>query len=307
MSEATMSPKLIIQMLMKEAVPERVDEIDALWGFYKPRVDVVENRIGITLNASRERIEFDSKTVEIFWLIGFSGWQAIECYAPHVCLSPISEKTLIELFRDDEELPDIERLYRERLATVRNYIKQRNSDALPWPNDLPLPVANRDALDNDQHKVAYDLVTLATAFTFFHEFRHVMLDFDELRPDERKEEELQCDVWAREFMTVKLASYAKDNSHNYYEVLRKRSMGLAIAALILHEITPKHGLNPHYFSIKTRLTTLLRETNLPDNDHFWIFVASLMVGVFRSDHRELTFTPMPARQLAVCLLDKFPE
>lgn len=40
---------------------------------------------------------------------------------------------------------------------------------------------------------------MATAFAFFHEFRHVMLDFDRTRPHDRREEELQCDVWVREF------------------------------------------------------------------------------------------------------------
>lgn len=61
-------------------------------------------------------------------------------------------------------------------------------------------------------------------------------------------------------------------------------MGLALAALILHEITPKHGFNPHYFPIKTRLTALLRDTKVPDNDYFWLFAASLLVGIYRQEH-----------------------
>lgn len=306
-SEATVSSELIIQLLMKGATPERASDIDILWSRYHPQVVVVENRPGITLEATRERIEFDPKLVDVFWLIGFSGWRAIECYVPHVILSVACGRTLHELFEGDRELPEVERAYKERLATAHNLIEQRDADAAPWPDDIPRPVSDRDALDGDQHKTTFDLILIALAFAFFHEFRHVMLDFDRARPSERREEELQCDVWAREFMTAKLEGYARGHSHDYHEVLRKRSMGLALAALILHEITPKHGFNPHYFSIKTRLSTLVAETKLPDDDHFWRFVATLLIGIFRREHHAFSPPSMSARLLAEHLLDMLPE
>lgn len=300
-------PEAIIQMLMKAAAPERATEIDALWARYQPQVIVVEDRSGILLDATRERIEFDPKTMGVFWLIGFSGWRAIECYSPHVILSAACGRTLHDLFGEDVELPEVERSYKERLSAARSFIEQPHADATPWPDDLPRPVTDRNDLDDDQHKASFDLVVLAVAFAFFHEFRHVMLDFDDARPSDRREEELHCDVWAREFMTAKLAGYACDHGLDYREVLSKRSMGLALAALILHEITPKHGFNPHYFSIKTRLATLLRDTKLPDGDNFWIFAASLLVGIFRREHHGFAPPPMPARLLAEHLLDLLPE
>lgn len=69
---------------MKAAAPESAAEIDGLWERYHPKVAVVEDQSGITLDATRERIAFDPKTMDVFWLIGFSGWRAIECYSPHV-------------------------------------------------------------------------------------------------------------------------------------------------------------------------------------------------------------------------------
>lgn len=152
-----------------------------------------------------------------------------------------------------------------------------------------------------------DLTLLATAFAFFHEFRHVMLDFEGRRPLDRKEEELQCDIWAREFLTAKLAAYARDNNHEYHEVLRKRSMGLALAALILHEITLKNVPNPHYFSIRVRLTAVLSDTSLPDDDHFWVLVASLLIGIVRQQHVLFDPGPMAARALAEHLLGLLPD
>lgn len=99
-----MSPEEIIRILMKSAAPERAEEVDALWASYHPGVFVVENKSGITLDATKDRIEFDPKTMEVFWLIGFSGWRAIECYAPHVLLSETCGKALHKLFDDDGEL-----------------------------------------------------------------------------------------------------------------------------------------------------------------------------------------------------------
>lgn len=300
-------PEDIIKALMKGATPERDDEIDTLWGNYHPKVVVVDDGPGFILNATKDRIKFSPKTLDVFWLIGFSGWHAIECYSPHVVASARYQKTLLELFDDDSELPEVERAYRERLAAASRFIEERDVNAAPWPDDVPRPPADREVLTTPQEKAAFDLTALATAFTFFHEFKHVMLDFDGERPKDRKEEELQADVWAREFMTVKLSEYAKVHDHNYHEVLRKRSMGLALAALILHEVTPQHGGNCDYFSIKTRLTTLLHNTPLPDNDHFWRFAASLLVGVFRQQHLTFASPPMAARTLAEHLLKQLPD
>lgn len=291
---------------MVGVVPERQAEIDKHWKIYHPDIEVIEDRRGITLNATRNRIQFDPKTMDVFWLVGFSGWRAIQCYSPHVILSACGA-ALQSLLDDDDKLPELEREYKERLAVAKRLIADGDAAAEPWPPDIPRPSPDRNALDDSQYKAAFDLSVIAVAFTFLHEFRHVMLDVDGQRPVDRKEEELQADVWARDFMTAKLESYAKANGHDYHQVLRKRSMGLAIAALILHEITPQHGGNCDYFSIKTRLSTLLDNTPLPEDDHFWVFAASLLLGIFRQRHLALPAEPMSSRSLAETLLELLPE
>ena len=67
----------VVMSLMVGAAPERQADIERLWQKYKPRVDIHDNACGITLNATGERIAFDLKTIDVFWLIGFSGWRAI--------------------------------------------------------------------------------------------------------------------------------------------------------------------------------------------------------------------------------------
>lgn len=295
--------------LMKGAVPERTHDIARFWSTYHPAVILVEDRSGIKLDATKDRIAFDAKTMDVFWLIGFAGWRAIECYMPHVMLSALTTQPLSRLLADDDVLDDVERAYRERLAAAKRLIAERDVAMAPWPSDLPRPSSDRDALAHPQYAATFDLTCLAAAFAFFHEFRHVMLDFDGERPSDRREEELACDVWAREFMTAKAAEYAQANGHQYVEVLRKRAMGLALAALVLHEITPldHHGGNCDYFSIKTRLVSLLQATPLPDDDPFWLFAASLLLGIYRQKHIRIDPAPMSARSLAEYLLDQLPD
>lgn len=303
MNSESISPKEMVIGLMIAAVPERADEIRALWGRYNPEVIIVDDRKGITLNATRERICFDAKTPKVFWVIGFNAWKAIECYAPAVIVSAASGRTVAEVLKGDDGLDDVERLYKERRATAQAMIETDRPDTVPWP-DLPHPVASRGELVNDQDKLAFDLTCSAVAFALFHEFRHVMLDRDGERHADRREEELACDVWARDFMTAKLAEYAADNARRFDEVLQRRAMGMAVAALFLHEVTPlwDHGGNQYYFSIATRLQTLLEGTALPPESHFWVHTASLLVGVFRQKHVSLDAPPLNPRALTSHLI-----
>lgn len=300
------SPKEVLISHMTGTVPERNDEIVSLWGQYNPDVIIVENARRVTLNADKHRIAFDPKTMEVFWLIGFGGWRAIECYAPHVVCSAASGQTIADLMLADDGLADVERAYKERRAAAQTLIDAADPASAPWPPDLPRPNASRDAFDHLQHKAAFDLTCLAVAFALFHEFRHVMLDRDNQRPEDRREEELACDVWAREFMTAKLAAYAKANGHDYHEVLQKRSMGFALAALILHEITPvwDHGGNNQYFSVAARIEAILDNTPLPEDNHFWNFAASLLIGILRQKNVPIDAPVMSAQALARYLLAK---
>jgi hypothetical protein len=287
------------------AVPERADEIRALWRKYKPAV-IVKDAGRLTLDATKDRIEVDVKMIDVFWLLGFSGWHAIECYTPHVVASALSGRTVADLMGGDDGLATVERDYKERLSAARAIIEGKGSVTALWPPDLPRPSDNRDASDDVQYKAAFDLTASAVAFTLFHEFYHVILDRDCMRPQDRREEELACDVWAREFMTVKLEAYARDKRLDYHQVLRRRSMAFALAALILHEITPvwERGGNCDYFSVVTRMETILDNTPLPDTDHFRNLATALLIGICRQQHIAIDAPAMSARALTVHLLQR---
>jgi hypothetical protein len=96
-------------------------------------------------------IAFDAKTMDVFWLIGFAGWKAIECYSPLVVYSAAAGQTISDLIKADTGLDDVERAYKERRATPQAFIEAGNVESPPWPPDLPRPSADRHALDDDQY------------------------------------------------------------------------------------------------------------------------------------------------------------
>ena len=305
MSIDSVSPKEAVQLLLQGGVPERVDDLTELWRRYPVAVHAQADAKYITMAASRHGIIFDFKTIDVFWVLGFSGWRAIECYAPAVYVSARCGSDIDMLLRDDSGLPVIEWEYKQRLAAAQALIESDVSQQTFWPTDVPQPCL-REALTNDQDRTAFDLTGYATAFIFLHEFRHVMLDFDDERHADRREEELACDVWARDFMTAKLAAYAVSHSHNYNEVLQKRSMGFALAGLILHEVTPLISLggNESYFSLKDRLQALLTGCPLPPESHYWTFAASLLVGVYRRRGEPILSQGRTPRELAEYLIQR---
>ena len=299
MTDDAVEPRDAVVALMKGTATERKDEISSLWEKYNPDVVLVADAKRVTLNADKDRIQFDTKTMDVFWLIGFAGWKAIECYSPLVIWSAKSRQAISDLINADQGLDEVERLYKDRKTAAQTLIDAADSALAPWPPDLPQPSADRSVLSDVQYQAAFDLTCFAVAFTVFHEFHHVMLDRDKSRPSDPREEEMAYNVWARQFMTAKLAEYAEDNGHEYAEVLRKRSMGLALAALILHEITPiwDHGGNRFYFSIADRMQALIDNTPLPQNDYFWVFIASLLIGIFRQKRISIDAPAMSADEL----------
>lgn len=65
---------------------------------------------------------------------------------------------------------------------------------------------------------------------------------------------------------------------------------------------PLPGGNAEYFSVATRLQAALENTAFSDNDHFWVFVASLLFGIFWQKGLPVVAPAMSAKALASHLL-----
>src|SRR5476649_2752654 len=108
------SPEEDLMMNMIGAAPERETEIRSLWDKYRPSV-VVQNAGKFRLGVTGKTITIDAKAPELFWLIGFSGWKAIETYMPIVEASAEHNIPIATLLRADDGLAEVERAYKERI------------------------------------------------------------------------------------------------------------------------------------------------------------------------------------------------
>ena len=69
---------IAVKALLQGATPERKQEIEDLWDRYAPKVCGVEDAPGVNISAGKGRIQFDHKTLEAIWLLGFNGWRSID-------------------------------------------------------------------------------------------------------------------------------------------------------------------------------------------------------------------------------------
>ena len=300
------SDRTIVLHLLRGAVPERANEISGLWSQYGHAVEVAPSTKGVTMNADATRIKFDTKTIDVFWLLGFSAWRAIEVYSPALVLATVTGIPLDQALNLDAERGQYEFDYKQRVASVQSLFAAERTADISWPADVPEPTADRDILRDDQHKAAFDLVALALAFALLHEFRHVMYCADNSAPSTLPEEEIACDTWARAFMTNGLASYATTHGHSYAQVHQKRAMGIALAAVVIHAMTPTHAHwgNRQYPPIAERLTAMISGYSLPAGSSFWPFTACLLIALMRQENRPLDVAANSNQEMVEILLDR---
>lgn len=300
------SDQTIILNLLRGAVPERADKISHLWTQYGHAVEVAPSTEGVTMNADASRIQFDTKTIDLFWLHGFSVWHAIEVYAPALVLATVTGISLDHALKIDEERGPFEFDYKQRIASVRSLSAAERTADIEWPDDVPQPTADRDGLGDAQHIAAFDLVALALAFALLHEFQHVKYSVDSSAPPTLPEEEIACDTWARDFMTSGLAAYAKDKGHSYAQVHQKRAMGIALAAVTVHAITPTHVHwgNRQYPPIAERLRAMISGHNLSAGSPFWLFTGCLLIALMRQEGRPLDILANSNQEMVEALIER---
>jgi hypothetical protein len=300
------SDRTIVLHLLRGAVPERADEISALWSQYGHVVEVAPNTKGVTMNADTTRIQFDTKTIDVFWLLGFGAWRAIEVYSPALELAISTGMPLHQAINADSERGKYESDFRQYIAAAQSLVEAEKTGDISWPANIPFPTPDRESLGDVQHMAAFDLVAFALAFVLLHEFRHIMFCADKNAPSTLPEEEIACDAYAREFMTSCVAAYAKAQGHNYVQVQEKRAMGIALAAFIIHFVTPTHAHwgNRQYPPIAERLTAMISGYSLPEDSHFWRFTACLLITLMRQGNRPLDVIARSKKEMVKELLGR---
>ncbi len=324
-NEKPISPEFVANLL-KASAPERLDEITTLWKQYDPQFFVADDGPGVLLSTNSKRVVFDRKTMAVYWLLSFAGWKVLECYSPAALCSlpadtlpgflgihpdsipqaPTAGATIAQVLEADHGLAAVEARFNEIIYIARSILLADHMEEADWPNDIPSLEADRALLASDAEKATFDLAWMSTAFAFCHEIRHLMYAKDKNAPPSRPEEELSCDIWARDFLTQKIAIYSRDRSVDAESVLGKRSIAAAIGIFVLYESSERYGDagSENYPPIADRMKVTLGNTPLDKNNRFWATYACVLVAILRRRNVRLDVTAQDAKQLCELLIDK---
>ena len=278
-----------IVQLIAESAPERETELCDFLRANPVRFLEVEDRAGIVMHATWEHVKYARKDLQVVWLVGFSLWKAIHLFAPAVLGPTLLGRSSGSVIDMDENLPRFERDYRERLASIARVVEDRTLSHALWPPDIPEPGAPRDGLSNDQHKLVYDIVIMATAVLFLHELRHTEFDRDhhnDIPRPIRREEESLCDAHARDWFISKHDQYAVEHGHDPQKVCSKRAMALLIVCEFLRFAKDHTGIKGAdlYPPLADRIGVLSGSLPLPDTDHYWLFSSCVLFAEARRRH-----------------------
>ncbi len=105
-------------------------------------------------------------------------------------------------------------------------------------------------------------------------------------------------------MTSGIARYAAEHGYTHAQVLQKRAAGIALAAVTIHAMTPRHAHwgGGDYPPIGARLEAMIGGHNLPEESIFWPFTACLLISLLRQNGRRLDYQGGSYRSLAITLL-----
>lgn len=299
------SNQTIVLSLLRGAVPEKANELCRLWADHQHSVEIVPSGAGLTLNATSKRIKFDTKTLDFFWLLGFAAWGAIEVYAPALVIATSTGVSIDAALKADHGRGQFEFDFKQRIAAAHSLREAGSTAAIQWPTDIPLPTADRASLGDAQAMAAFDLVGLAFAFALLHELKHVMFRAAGDAPTAGYVEEMACDTWARETMTSNMAEYAGAHGHTFAQVAQKRAMGNALAAIIVHAMTPTHARwgNDEYPPIAERIRAMIDGHSLSEGSPFWTFTACLLIAIMRQESRTIDLVATSDKAVVEGLLD----
>lgn len=299
----------IVLNLLRGAVPERADELCKNWKAHKHIVEVASSSKGSTMDATSKRIKFDTKTIDFFWLFGFSSWLSLGVYSPALEFATSTDITLEEALNLDDAIGAHEFNFKQHVQLALSLLNVTNTADIEWPIDIPFPTDNRESLTDEQDKAVYDLVALGLSFTLLHEFKHVQGRAEEASSgiyQDKAEEEMACDTWARQFMTKGIGNYVETTEETFDSVAQKRAMGIALAAFTIHALTPdsaKWG-GGEYPPIVERIEAMIGGSTLPATSHFWCFTACLLISVMRREGRTLDYKGSSSKDFVVTLLSK---
>lgn len=273
---------------------------------------VIPDKKGVNLYTKDNKVCFDAKTLHTVWLTSFVYCESLfnEQMNPFflkLTNSLIDVKTgdkLIELSKDTNNEYAIQNILRnckfesETLQNTVDLIDEKNKEDLffkinnkvdellkksnlnefMWPESLIKPEEPYCNLTM-KNLAARELALIALAYVVLHEINHCIQKHTCVGvADLLRQEELDCDQFALDFITNDINVYVKSSHEDTNLVKQKRLLGVLVGFLFIAESTgPKES--EFYPDLRYRLNIIIEKADKilhNNNSYFWLVTATLL-------------------------------
>lgn len=272
-----------VEVLLIAAAPERSEELKSLWGKHEERVHLTDSP-ELDIGAWFGIIQVTKVTLDQVWLLSFAAWRAIQAYSGVIdhlddCHAPFDKEQVAAINGQAKADADFDDL----LVMVRTFRETQESSNRDWPTSVPQPTITNDFTDR-QDRAAYELACISGAFIFLHEVKHIAFKSDNNAPASAIEEEIACDLFARNFLMQSADKYAFDSGQDVAKVKAKRALGIMFAKMLMLEISPleKWSSAGGHPAVGDRVRALLADVPQDVADYFWLATSSLLIAMCRS-------------------------
>jgi hypothetical protein len=272
-----------IKSLWDGVVPERADELRALLDQHTAQFRALEDHSGFILQAGAYgAIQYTDRSLRLLWLFGYGGMISLHCYS-----------SFVVILRDNGHdlcLSDIDTISGQLEANQRfcwlmqaiEELKASLGEAdFAWPETIPDPLHGRPV--DTEEALVFDLTCVAATYMILHELKHVIFHSEGNAPEDPWEEEHACDAFAQEMILGKTEIYSQQSRFPEEKVREKRAMGIVLALMFFLFVTPQRficGSETHP-SIHERWLSLIRNIDLNEDGHFWLYFSSLAISMIR--------------------------
>jgi hypothetical protein len=151
-----------------------------------------------------------------FWIAGYAAWEGYRA----VSGAPSLESVNLDLFKD-------------LIAAFETVVSSDNPELEPLPPGVAEPGQYPDKENDPQGRAAAEFATIAVAWAFLHELRHIHHQREGTAADPegsdtkaRHDEEFSCDAFATKFLLERIDAYCANRGAPPDLVCQKRQLGI---------------------------------------------------------------------------------
>ena len=272
-----------IKSLWDGVLPERYHELMDLLDQHSAQFRALEDHSGFNLRAGAYRaIQYTERSLRQLCLFGYGGMISLHCYSSFIAILHESGQNLdISAMDAIPEQSEVNQTFTQLMQAIEELKTSFGEADFVWPEAIPNPLDGRPV--DSEGALVFDLTCVAATYFTLHELKHVLFQSEGNAPMNPWEEEKACDAFAVEMILGQTEIYSQKSGFPEATVKEKRAMGIALALIFLLFMTPQRlvsGSATHP-PIHARWFSVIRNIDLKEDGHFWLYFASLAISLLR--------------------------